>query len=201
MTTSGKPAPRTPRVARQPVLRVGDSWTFSTRVVGGGAPLVLTHRVLAIDTQGRLTIGVRNAASPDAPQLMQVLDRQMNRLSREFAPGEAVHYTPAFASFRFPMAPGTLWRTTVQQSQKDAGPPARIQITARAMDWKRIEVPAGTFDALRIEAHHRRGDVLVRSTYWYAPQAARAIQGHEATEGPGGPSELEYRLLSLGRVR
>jgi hypothetical protein len=99
------------------------------------------------------------------------------------------------------MAPGTLWRTTVEQSQADAGPASRIEITARVVRWERVEVAAGAFDTLRIEAHHRRGDVLVRSTYWYAPAAARAVRGRELTEGPEGRSELEYSLLSLARAR
>lgn len=191
--------PATDRIAA-PVARVGDEWTFATRLTGGQGALRLHHRVLDRASDGSVLVAVRNIDRPDAAELTQRLDAQMNRLSREFAPGEAVHYAPAFAMFRFPMGPGLSWEQTVVQTQEPGDPPNRVQISARVLGWEQVEVEAGRFQALRIEAEHRSGEISVGSTYWYAPRAGRAVRGVERTEGNGHRSELSYALLSFRRL-
>jgi hypothetical protein len=182
-----------------PIVQVGDEWTFATRLTGGQAALRLHHRVVERAADGSVRVAVRNIDRPDATALAQRLDAQMNRLSREFAPGEAIHYAPAFMMFRFPMGPGVAWEQTVVQTQAPEDPPNRVHISARVVAREAVEVEAGRFDALRIEAEHRAGTITVASTYWYAPRAGRAVRGIEHTEGNGHRSELTYTLLDLRR--
>lgn len=185
------------RVAPAPRPRIGFSWTFASHVVGGGAELVLVQALRAIEPDGRLRVEVRSPANPAAPPLTQWLDAHMNRLSREFAPGEAVHYSPAFPMFSFPMRVGDRWKATVRQWQDDPGAASLIEVEARVPGWEVVETPAGRFEALRIEALHRTSEQRVENTYWYAPRAMRAVQGHERTSGLGGSTELRYRLTAL----
>jgi uncharacterized protein (DUF2237 family) len=196
MTTA--PNPASPE-ALLPRVRPGDRWSFATRVPGSADVLRLRHVVQSVGTDGRIAVQVTNLARPDAAPLAQVLDREMNRVSREFAPGEAVHYAPAFAMFRFPMAPGRRWKLAVQQTQEPADPPTEIGIEAEVLRWETVQVPAGRFDALRVQARHTVDDLVVQSTYWYAPKAARAVRGIELTLTAQGRSELQYELLDLWR--
>jgi len=185
--------------AALPRVSPGDHWTFATRVPGSTDVLRLRHVVQSVAADGRVAVHVTNLARPDEAPLTQVLDREMNRVSREFAPGEAVHYAPAFAMFRFPMAPGRRWRLAVQQTQEPGDPPTEIGIAAEVQRWESVEVPAGRFDALRIEARHSVDGLVVASTYWYAPRAARAVRGIEVTQTAQGRGELHYEMLALQR--
>lgn len=192
-----RPFDGTDGVAQVPQPRVGFSWTFATHVVGGAAELVLVQQIRAVEPDGRIRIEIRSPANPHAAPLTQWLDRQMNRLSREFAPGEAVHYDPGFPMFAFPMRVGDRWKTTVRQWQDDPARASPIEVEAGVLGWAVVETPAGRFDALRIEATHRVAEQRVLSTYWYAPRAMRAVEGHERTSGPGGHTELRYRLTAF----
>ena len=180
-----------------PVVRVGDQWTFITQLAGSRDPLRLRHRVVEVAADGRVRTEVLNLRRPDEPPLTQWLDRSMNRLSREFAPGEAVRYSPAFALFRFPMRPGDAWEESVLQTQDAGWAPNRVEIAARVRGWERVEVPGGTFDALLLEAVHRTGQAHVQARYWYAPAVRRAVRGVELTRTPTGRSELGYELLEF----
>jgi hypothetical protein len=193
------PQPASLRDAAPPKVRPGDRWTFATHVPGSSDVLRLQHVVQSVSADGRVAVHVTNLARPHEAALTQVLDREMNRVSREFAPGEAVHYAPAFAMFRFPMAPGKRWQLAVQQTQEPGDPPTEISIEAEVQRWETVEVPAGRFDALRIEARHGVDGLVVASTYWYAPLAARAVRGVEVTQTPQGRSELHYALVALQR--
>jgi hypothetical protein len=187
------------RSTSRPRIRPGDRWVFATRVPGSQDILRLRHEVRSVADDGRVTVAVHNLARPHEAPLAQSLDAEMNRLSREFSPGETVHYAPAFAMFRFPMGPGASWSLSVQQTQEPLDPPTEIRIQARVLRWERVQVGAGRFDALRIEARHAVEDVSIDSTYWYAPVAGRAVRGEEVTRSSAGRSELHYELLELHR--
>lgn len=187
---SGSPAPR---------IRIGDGWVFATQVPGSGNVLRLRHEVHGVAANGLVKVKVYNVARPDDAPLAQVLDAEMNRVSREFSPGESVNYAPAFPMFRFPMAPGCSWSLTVRQSQQPEDPSSDVSIAARVLRWESVQVRAGRFEALRIQARHGVDGLFVDSTYWYAPRAGRSVRGEELTVSPRGRSELHYELLEMWR--
>lgn len=182
-------------VVDRPQPRVGDRWQFATRVVGGGAPLVLDHLLRETLADGGFVIDVRRAGSA-GPWLAQRFDAEFNRVARELAPGESVRYEPAFPLFRFPLHAGKRWALTVQQRQ-DGEPGARaIEVEASVTGTETVEVPAGRFEAFRIEAVHRAGPVRIDTVYWYAAQARRSVRGVELSRSAQGESELVYELQS-----
>lgn len=177
-----------------PAPRVGDAWTFETRLRGQARGVRLYHRVEAIRSEEIIT-AVRGEDA-QTPVLRQGFDHQMNRLWREVEPGEALRYAPAFALFRFPMVAGqTAWSASVQQTQ-DGWPGRReVHIDARAVRLESVTTPAGRFEAMRIEALHRAGDARIETVYWYCPEVRRSVRGEEHTETPRGRSTLIYELL------
>jgi len=190
---------KTSPAAERPQPRLGDQWQFATRLVGGAAPLVLDHVVRELRPDGGCVIGVRKAGS-DEPWLTQVFDAEFNRVARELIPGESMRYTPAFPLFRFPLEAGRRWKAAVEQRQ-DGEPGHRIvEVEARVVGPEAVEVPAGRFDAWRIQAVHLAGDVRIDTVYWYAPRAKRSVRGVEKSRSPRGASELIYELHALRLV-
>ncbi len=180
----------------RPQPRLGDQWQFSTRIVGGAAPLVLDHMVRELRPDGGFVVGVRKAGTAE-PWLVQEFDADFNRVARELLPGDSMRYRPAFPLFRFPLRPGLRWTLDVEQRQ-DSEPGHRfVHVDARVVGPETVEVPAGRFDAWRIEARHRAGDVGIDTVYWYAPRAKRSVRGVETSRSPRGTSELIYELQSL----
>ena len=182
--------------ADRPLPRVGDRWQFATRLVGGAAPLVLDHEVQAVHADGGCRIGVRKAGG-DEPWLAQLFDADFNRAARELTPGESMRYSPAFPLFRFPMRAGLQWQADVEQRQ-DGEPGRRIvHVEARVVGLASVQVPAGRFEAWRIEGVHRAGDVQIDTVYWFAPRAKGSVRGVETSRSPRGQMELVYELNAL----
>lgn len=183
--------------ADAPQPRAGDRWQFATRLVGGAAPLVLDHEVQALQADGGCRVGVRKAGADDA-WLVQIFDADFNRVARELAPGESIRYSPAFPLFRFPMRAGLQWQADIEQRQDgEPGGPRIVRVEARVVAPESVQVPAGRFDAWRIEAVHRAGDVQIDTVYWYAPRARRSVRGVETSRSPRGQGELVYELMAL----
>ena len=183
----------TPTPVPAPAPRVGDRWLFETRLAHKPSGIRLLHELERADAAGYVA-RVRGAAA-DAPVLRQGFDRAMNRLWREVEPGEAIHYAPAFALFRFPMHAGLRWTVDVQQRQDGFPGVNRVNIAANVIGPETVTTPGGSFEAWRIEAEHRAGDARIETVYWYSPQVHRSVRGEEHTETPRGRSTLIYELL------
>jgi hypothetical protein len=88
------------------------------------------------------------------------------------------------AESRFPLQVGRRWDYVNEVVFKDNGSTGRVSNTARVLAYELVRVPAGEFEAFRLEVQGRvheksKGgpgiiDGETRTTYWYAP-SARAI--------------------------
>lgn len=182
-----------PMLSRHPAPRTGDRWLFETRLAERARGVRLRHQIESAGDLGYVAV-VRGEGA-DTPVLRQGLDRAMNRLWREVEPGEAIRYSPAFELFRFPMHSGLRWAVAVEQRQDHVPGVRQVHINAHVVGPEPVTVPAGTFEAWRIEAQHRAGDARISTTYWYCPQVHRSVRGEEHTETPRGRSTLIYELL------
>lgn len=172
-------APRT--VVTSDAPRVGSVWTFGYRSEWSAvAPRTLTYTVAAVTSQGiqdRLAQqGVPGSGGDRLfTSVWEVADRPLTDLMvHEFSPyllafgnvpiGERVNVTMPPANW------GTSWTTT-----------------ARAVGTERVSVPAGSFDAVRVEILGTRlfiagqmdsaaDPVRLYATAWLAPAAKRAVR-------------------------
>jgi hypothetical protein len=85
--------------------------------------------------------------------------------------------------FQFPLAPGQQYSAAWEMRRPRAGAfHVRHERKVTVVGWEDIEVPAGKFRALKLQAdgHFRRFDRLAsdeaRNTYWYVPQVKRWVK-------------------------
>jgi len=172
-------APRALDASRAP--KVGAKWTYRYRSDWSAvAPRTLTYTVIAVDSQGIQD----RLAQPDAPgsggdrlftSAWEVAARPLtNLMVHEFSPyllafgdvpiGERINVTMP------PVGWGTTWTTT-----------------ARAVGNEKVTVPAGTFDAMRVEILGTRlfvsgqmddtaDPVRLYATAWLAPAVQRSVR-------------------------
>ena len=117
--------------------------------------------------------------SPAAGGVTEVWDRDWNKLRR----GDT-EFSPYYPVLKFPLEPGRSW-SGVAQWYSGSGT-LRHQISAQAGGWERIVVPAGSFDAIRIDvrgAISETGSInyyaqagSIASVIWYAPAVGRIVK-------------------------
>jgi hypothetical protein len=85
--------------------------------------------------------------------------------------------------FQFPLSPGLQYSAAWEMRRPRAGAfHVRHERKVNVVGWEDIEVPAGKFRALKVQAdgHFRRFDRLAsdeaRNTYWYVPQVKRWVK-------------------------
>lgn len=81
-------------------------------------------------------------------------------------------------------------------------------VSGRAAGWERVRVPAGEFNALKVEIYQSwtspsqtndRGESVTRTlTVWYSPQAKRPVKfTSRGTPSVNVDTEFELELVSL----
>jgi hypothetical protein len=155
-----------------PTPAVGDSWTYQYTDVWKHLPGNLNRtEVTAVDANG-VQVAVKRAGTG------ALLSR--SRFTPEMNPVERgkTHFAPYYARFAFPLEPGKEWKVDSTADNPDAGKHWRYQVKGRAIGWEKITVPAGEFDAMRVEVisnyqgeevGSRGGSGQSRETAWYAP--------------------------------
>lgn len=159
-------------VAVAPVINVGDNWTYQYTDVWKHLPGNL-HRleVTAVDEAG-IQVDVKRSAT-GAVISHQRFSADMNPVDRG-----KMHFAPYYARFAFPLAPGKQWTVDATGENAAAGKRWRYQIKGRALGWEKVTVPAGEFDAIKVEVisyYHgeevgsRGGSGQSKEMVWFAP--------------------------------
>ena len=158
--------------APTPTPAVGDSWTYQYSDVRKGIKGNLNRiEVTSIDNAG-VHVAVRRADG-GAPPTQQLFSTDMNPIDRG-----SMHFTPSFSRFVFPLAPGTEWTSDVVGDNQKLGKQLRYAIKGKVLDWEKIKVPAGEFDALKVvvDARYRAegagadNDGQLTETIWFVPE-------------------------------
>ena len=188
-----------------PRIAIGDRWVYQGLDGEGGSPVVL-ERVVTRVSGDQVQLRQRRLDArrmPEPGERIRALIRSTLALD---VPGK-VSGQMRYADF--PLALGKSWEYTYQLSGK-ADVVTTYRVGARVDALERISVPAGTFDALRIE-HQGNWDTptlingavgsvsgRISATFWYAP----AVNGWARIEltlyRPDGSAQtrLEQELVS-----
>ncbi|MBV7537157.1 DUF3108 domain-containing protein [Duganella sp. sic0402] len=153
-----------------PAPAVGDSWTYQyTDVWKGSKGNINRMEVVAIDSAG-VHMAIKRAAS-GALLSTQLFSPDMNPIDRG-----GMHFAPSFARFAFPLTPGKEWTSDIIGDNSKAGKQWRYQIKGKVLDWEKVRVPAGEFEALKIVIEARYGAVdsgadsgNLTETVWFVP--------------------------------
>ena len=104
-----------------------------------------------------------------------------------------VTYEPAPELLRFPLAVGVQWEFTYRNVLVGAS----FRRSNKVEGWDTVKVPAGTFQALRVNSVGVRLDNNYRftETYWYAPEVRGLIKATSDVADPRARSSMEFELL------
>lgn len=169
-----------------PEVRVGDTWTYRVRDAYTGLPRgEQSYRVIEV-SDGRVRVA---ALHDDARQQEeQLYDRNWNWLRRPATNLQSFEYRPAYPAFDFPLAAGKRWSARVIATDPKDGRRFPVNVQAVVLGWERVKVPAGEFDALKIQRMvffdywelGIRGRSEIIEHDWYAP-AIRQVVRREAS--------------------
>jgi hypothetical protein len=167
-------------VAEAPAYRVGDRWTYhgddgfrvktewdETHEVTAIGPEGITVR---IDAKGGMSVARTELwSAPGQVKVGAVYDNETRRFS-----GPMERYD-------FPLAPGKSWNQWVRNFNEFTKETGEINRYVRVGGWEKVAVPAGSFDAVKMQVLMRLDDgtfwrwpTTCNYTVWYAP-AARAV--------------------------
>jgi hypothetical protein len=173
------PAGKAAQVAA-PEFQVGNQWRYAvhdgfTRLPRG----TIDYRVSAVQGD-TVTVDVRT----NGLESTEIYTRDGNWLKHPAPNLHMLSYSPAYPAYAFPLTPGKAWNARVMATDPATGQRIPVTVQARVLGWDRIKVPAGEFDAIKLQRNvfvdywvpNVRGPNVAREFEWYVPtlkQAAR----------------------------
>ncbi len=158
-----------------PQIKVGDRWKSEQRDKRTGNKEAETTRTVTAISASAVE-GTENDGTFKMTTDLNPIESTTTAITGE----------PKFLSF--PLEVGKKWSFKYNFANKTNPGKGRIQLDAEVASYEKVTVPAGSFDAFRIEtkgfwnndATSRSG--RSRSVYWYAP-AARSVVRTEYEDG------------------
>lgn len=169
-----------PAAVPAPNIAAGDTWTY--RVHDGFTRLPREDQRFVVDRVGAGRIEVAGAV--ERGDATQVYDLEWNWLRRAATDLQTFEYSPAYPAFAFPLAIGKRWHAQVTATDPRDGRRFPVRVDGTVLGWERVKVPAGEFDALKIERvvyidyweYSVRGQSIIREYEWYAPAVKWAVK-------------------------
>ena len=169
-------SPALAQKAERPDVKVGDRWRLEVRLGTGPSAMKLqdlSRVVTSVTAAGieRTDNGLRVVLTPDLNEI------------------ESTSYKHSDSRLlSFPLELGKQWHCTDEFLSKFIGKEARMNWSVAVVGYEKVRVPAGEFDAFKLEA---RGSWISGShtgeesrTYWYA-LAARGVVKSEIQDTSG----------------
>jgi len=110
-------------------------------------------------------------------------------LARRLTNLQPLRFEPALSALPFPLQAGKTWQEVVRATDPATGRQYRVRIDGRVWGWERVRVPAGEFDALRVERRiyagnpdYFRTEERIREIDWYSPVAGTVVKRETSSE-------------------
>ena len=178
------PLPQTPPagIAAQvatPDIRVGDGWKYSlhdgyTKLPRG----TLEYRVSAVQGD-TVTVELRH----EGRESTERYTRDWNWRERPMTNLQNFRYEPAYPALPFPLVAGKTWQSYIKATDPATGRVNRVRIDGAVLGWERVKVPAGEFDALKVQRRvyagnhdYFRGEEHIEEFDWYAPKLGQIVK-------------------------
>lgn len=189
-----------PAAASAPEIRVDDSWTY--RVLDGfthETQREVTQRVVEVK-ESEIVTQLRNNKNDKTS--LRYFSRDWNVVDS----GD-LKFDPCFPEYKFPLAVGMSWNGKFTSSGND-GNAYSGYLTAKVGALEKTTVPAGTFDAYRIDIEvetrsENANSILTESqiTTWYAPAVRRFVRRQVTSSRDGRVrSKSEDVLIEYGNA-
>lgn len=185
---SAPPVGEVPASVVEPEFTKGESWTYQLRDGYNGLPL-RTYRE-EIGAVGQDHLSVRLTDGRQSTTTDETYTGAGNPV--DVRPGRAalaIHYTPFYPAYVFPLQVGSRWKQALLVKYQGTGPAIRATLHAQVDGWERVRVPAGEFDALKIQRQIYLDDeefwrwgTTVLETDWYVPAIKRFVRHEDKSE-------------------
>ena len=190
-----------------PQAKVGDYWEYAVRDGYTGIPRgIYRYEVSAVEAD-RITVAVTHE-----DKLLDTLIYAAGWNGRELPLTnlQRFRYDPPYIAYPYPLEPGKTWKRVLSSTDVATGKRYRTHILGKVVGWERITVPAGEFDALKIQREVFAGNMEgsrtqeeIQETEWYVPGVRRAVRTHTSSQHfdssrGGGNGGGEYPLRIRG---
>jgi hypothetical protein len=99
-------------------------------------------------------------------------------------PGQWFTYSPHLRTLSFPLWEGKSWGGNVMwTSMGSFTGVGNFDVVAKARGWETVKVPAGEFEAIKVEILSQGGRTNIRTICWYAPQAQSFVKCDSSNRG------------------
>jgi hypothetical protein len=171
--------------APAPAMKVGDRWVYNVK--SGFALGVVTYqetRVVTAVGGGGFKLTVTGKTS-DNKDFTRVDDYSASGALRSGAPcaDEVYRFPTPLQRVVFPLAPGQKSSKWVDVVAEPGGKKGQFNYFFRTGSWEKLTVPAGTFDAIRVQTHMVLDDstpfreaTTCNFTYWYSPMVRGTVR-------------------------
>jgi hypothetical protein len=163
-----------------PAIKVGDTWTFDK--IDGLKNVKDSTSVTVVTAVTDSEIRADQTRSDTGAVTKVTRNKSLNLMVVEMATGKALE-DPFYPSFAFPLQAGKTWESEVTRTRTyESDRKVVAKLTGKVVGWEKVTVPAGTFDAMKIEVKgftngqnlRGRWSTQTTDTIWYAP----AVKSH-----------------------
>jgi (2Fe-2S) ferredoxin len=188
-------------------VKVGDFWEYRVKDAYTGFDRGLFRYEVSHADASRVVVDV----SRDGERIDSLIYAAgWNGLELPLTNLQRFRYEPALPAYAYPLEPGKTWYTVVNATDPVTRRTNKVHTRGKVVGWERIRVPAGEFDALRIERYVYAGnsDAVktqeeILETDWYVPALRRAARTQASSQHfdnsrGGGDGGGEYPLRIRG---
>lgn len=169
-----------PGAVPAPEIKVGDVWTYRVRDGFTGMERG-QQRHEVVELSGDY---VRVAGALERGDGTQIYDRAWNWLRRPATNLQTFEYAPAYQAFAFPLTAGKRWHQRLIATDPADGRRFPVWLDGVVLGWERVKVPAGEFEALKVERtvyfeyweYAVRGRSRIQEIEWYAPAVKQSLR-------------------------
>lgn len=167
-------------------VNLGDFWEYAVHDAYTGFDRGLVRYTVSHVEAGRIVVDVtRNGERVDS----RIYVPGWNGIEHPLTNLQRFRFQPPFPSYDYPLTPGKSWYTVVNATDPVTGRTYGVHTQGKVVGWERVRVPAGEFDALRIQryvfagnADARRSQESIMETDWYVPALGRAARMSASSE-------------------
>lgn len=170
-----------------PEIQGGDSWTYQ-ELNGYNRELKARFRQEVVEANGD-TIVLRIVGDQDGSVSTRAFTKEWNFLSHTASDGKKLEYSPPFPAFAFPLEPGKSWKHETFAADAATGKKTAIKVYGKVLGWERVKVPAGEFNAIKIQRQlylddHEwwRSGTRILEFDWYAPEVKQIVKHQDDSE-------------------
>ena len=181
-----KPLTRPGLKVEQPAWKVGYQWRYAWK--GPGTSGTITSEVVREDTFEGAPSYVRRTGKNETFYTKDILSELATMSSGRLAS----KYSPPYQVFSWPLEVGKEWRNTytIENVEKKSSQNFDFRMVASGVE--QITVPAGSFEALKIEVYGVSGGNLLME-YWYSPKTKWMVKSRTYLQA----GEREEELVSF----